>query len=793
MRTFLKYFYIVAALLVLGSCELEDMNVHDSDCTIEFVARTAGYNNVNVNTKAAPEDEFETAIYTAYLLIFNGEDRVGFYELDPNSLQQRVTIKGLTTVTACIIANVQKSFAEGIKTKTALNDAVLDNISYATYSESNGHLGVPTLTVGNEKKLCFPMFGSITQDVSSSLKIQIPLVRLFAKVKMKLAMDIDAGTLQRNTYFELTSYKLLNLPTKVRLVKNNNESDWVGIRGTDNQNATSLGVKVYNADALAISDNQKVYEFDVYVPEFCLDPLPDGTANKGDEKYKPKMFATNKYPVYLQISGSYVPFSGSSTLVTYDLYLGEDEHSSFTLNRNIQYNNKLLITGIENHNGKDALTVDHRVTLSVGDIINMFGEVANCYVISQPGEYSFPAYKGAFKLDEMTPEKMCTLGTYVEDIAKDNTAVTFKTQANGKKFTLNKGLDGALVIGFEVEKMDDSNVIIALKDDKGNIEWSWHLWFVKGPTFGDINTGFFDVDVQSMPGSTKKMMDRNLGAKYSLTTNIVPGITEGLFYKYGHRNPFISGQYYGYNSANYSLWNPSKDGKSIKANTDPCPPGYRVPNSSVWSSDIATNKDASLNLSVGGIGINFEGFRHYDGGTQLNLSDITNISEQIKDDILLPYAGHLDSNNKPVDKLSDKTETKSGIVTDEEEYTTGSGWFKTTYYVRNVEWHVDINREYYGALLGADNKTFTFQVTSSSSLTPQNVVIDSFEIYALGSWWPVNLSGNISSLIKNAVNNIMGDVRADLESKLDLTQYYQDITYPDCISSCGYQVRCIKE
>ena len=481
------------------------------------------------------------------------------------------------------------------------------------------------------------------------------------------------------------------------------------------------------------------------------------------------MFDQTKYPVYIQMEGSYIPFSGSSTNLEYKIYLGENASTNFTLNRNTQYNNNIKITGITNHEGDDALQVDHRVTLSPGNLINMFGEVANCYVISQIGQYNFPAYRGAFKLEDMISDNMCTKGTYVDIIARDNNLVKFKTYENGKNFILDEDENGAIVIGFEVEEMDDSNVIIALKDDEGNIEWSWHLWFVKGPELGDINTGFFDIDVQSMPGSTKKMMDRNLGAKFSLVTNGLPGTTDGLFYKYGHRNTFVSNQYWGYNANNYSVWNPVyNDGKPKKSNTDPCPPGYRVPSSTEWNSTSATNTDAGLTVA----GYGFEGFRFWNLGT-----------DGINDDIYLPYSGHLNSSNSKVTSLSSSKYTYNGSYKDVIQM--------SLYQTRNVTYTIQINRSHYGALHGNEKKVFSYDAMSQGLIGDAIITGGQYrlgrEVFGTpiyGSWQ------NISGL----PNTILVELRTQLNSKDEnLKKELVKTQFLDADLNCGYQVRCIKE
>ena len=69
------------------------------------------------------------------------------------------------------------------------------------------------------------------------------------------------------------------------------------------------------------------------------------------------------------------------------------------------------------------------------------------------------------------------------------------------------------------------NALVALKDTKGVILWSWHIWVVDG-----LNDQTY-TSFTSQP----TFMDRNLGAT---TTAIANMNTVGLYYQYGRKDPF---------------------------------------------------------------------------------------------------------------------------------------------------------------------------------------------------------------------------------------------------------------
>ena len=165
MKDITKYISIIAVIVGLYSCSLkEEFMPVNRKTSVEFVARLTGFNNVDITTKSAPTEEFETAVYTAYFLLFDSSTgariAVDSVDVSSSSLSQTIVGKMPGPVTACFIANIPQGFAaKNLTSLTALNSAVLD-ITYATYSEAGGYLGVPKLTVNGETKLCIPMFGS---------------------------------------------------------------------------------------------------------------------------------------------------------------------------------------------------------------------------------------------------------------------------------------------------------------------------------------------------------------------------------------------------------------------------------------------------------------------------------------------------------------------------------------------------------------------------------------------------------------------------------------------------------
>ena len=199
---------------------------------------------------------------------------------------------------------------------------------------------------------------------------------------------------------------------------------------------------------------------------------------------------------------------------------------------------------------------------------------------------------------------------------------------------------------FEVEVAPgtEGNVIVAVgpDDGSGKVSWSWHLWITDydpdpALDWGEGTDGKYVYPVKNgavhryegtfwSKNKTHYMMDRNLG--WTSDPHVYPDDNKGLlYYQFGRKDPFIfadkiasvsyskaneengvlfsiqnpltfiksSDSYWTssnrYNPAEYNkhiLWNdprtvPGAQNEGKKSVFDPCPPGYRVPQSAVWS------------------------------------------------------------------------------------------------------------------------------------------------------------------------------------------------------------------
>ena len=239
---------------------------------------------------------------------------------------------------------------------------------------------------------------------------------------------------------------------------------------------------------------------------------------------------------------------------------------------------------------------------------------ANCYLIKEAGNYKFKAVQGNLdatvgnvKSVEVLWESFGTdvqpnVGDLIASVSYRNGYVRFKTP----------------------ETFADGNAVIAAKNSKGVILWSWHIWCA--------HEGFEEQVYYNNAGT---MMDRNLGA-----TSATPGEVGclGLLYQWGRKDPFLGSSSISegiaaastgtWNSAPYSSLSSAEENPMIfytdtqvkyipddswsdkKTIYDPCPKGWRIPNggeNGVWATALESTKSFPVKFDNADRGINLSG------------------------------------------------------------------------------------------------------------------------------------------------------------------------------------------
>ena len=256
-----------------------------------------------------------------------------------------------------------------------------------------------------------------------------------------------------------------------------------------------------------------------------------------------------------------------------------------------------------------------------GEVVDLgASETANCYIVSAPGKYKFPAtFKGNSTTATIAPASAQWLWQSYCTSASSGADIISEVSLQGDYVTFTVPAD-----------IKNGNALIAAKDASGNVLWSWHIWCCAAYDAVESAQTYYDGSV---------VMDRNVGATSATPGNIG---AMGLLYQWGRKDPFLNA----YNPANqfastagsqtqsmswsvtptneslgtnplaYSILYPmhfiiapsSKDWMKIGNNNenpnlwsstsktmyDPCPPGWMVPAggpNGLWANAFAASPD----------------------------------------------------------------------------------------------------------------------------------------------------------------------------------------------------------
>lgn len=255
-------------------------------------------------------------------------------------------------------------------------------------------------------------------------------------------------------------------------------------------------------------------------------------------------------------------------------------------------------------------------------------ETANCYIVTEAGNYKFQTVQG---------NSSTSVGTVASVEVLWESFGTNETPSVGDLVN-TVSVDGDYIVFSASNKK--GNAVIAAKDGSNNILWSWHIWLTAQPSDQVYNNNAGIV------------MDRNLGA-----TSATPGEVAalGLLYQWGRKDPFLGSSliwtrmkamstitwpekvtsdsytgtieyanshpttYIAYNSNNHD-WYYSEDSSTdntrwqmsdkVKGVYDPCPVGYRVPDGGdegIWAKAFGTSSkwETSSNWDATNKGMDF--------------------------------------------------------------------------------------------------------------------------------------------------------------------------------------------
>lgn len=242
---------------------------------------------------------------------------------------------------------------------------------------------------------------------------------------------------------------------------------------------------------------------------------------------------------------------------------------------------------------------------AIGDNLSANG-TANCYIVTDEGDYYFDA-----KVAGNGPAGVFPVLDFPETaaLAPATTNLSNKVEVltNQNNVVSNAQLSADGIVSFHASGAE-GNAVIAVKNLRGKIIWSWHIWCTDLPkdrTHTNPDMVQFTV------------MDRNLGAT---SADAADGEqTHGMYYQWGRKDPFTAdvmlngmktnssqsflfatqnpdyaclevsnGNWYKGTMVNNYLWGNPDYQKTMdladihKSIYDPCPLGYMVPPSNTF-------------------------------------------------------------------------------------------------------------------------------------------------------------------------------------------------------------------
>ena len=422
----MKYIRIAFSFIVLivaSSCTIDNLECLSSAANnsdeITIIGQVARFNDCDVTTKG-PKNDAESEINTMAIAIFpvkddgsaleegcvhyeyvSGQtqlmftlDRGDTYKNDKryamyifanmpglSEFAKGVTLDEILTTTSCTVKDLNIP-ENGLPMIGSLGDTFSTRID----RDGNSLVIAPTNTEG---KVTIPKVTDINGDTEEMSVLSIPMKALFAKVNFTIQVRATQ-TVEGNDppQFSLQSYTINNVPSSIDFDKltNADESEKISVLNPIevNRSATAMGnttikFSFYMPENLV---EPKQYTASTYpypfkkAPGFyntTIDKDQDGIRNEDENKrqrYKPLLLKTEpeeQKATSIVIKGQFRDHQMHYFDVDYTIHLGKDAYGDFNISRNVEYNNVVTITGIQNSNednDQGEVSVDHRVEIT---------------------------------------------------------------------------------------------------------------------------------------------------------------------------------------------------------------------------------------------------------------------------------------------------------------------------------------------------------------------------------------------------------------------------------------------
>lgn len=385
---------ISASLAVSCTMEEEILNTSSVSDRVSITYSVADFQGINVGTRAVEDDEknvndITMAIFASDGAIVGSIVNVEVAGADPVFMIDTKHTDDNGTLSPFILA--------GAQTIPITNDqATLDQCTI--YMLANSWEVLKDKNISSETQLLetdfpvagitipengFPMMGKAegTIDLSAdraddaTQMEDITMRKLYSKINVKF--QINADNVISIPKFQITGWKVTNIPTKVRLGEpaDNLETTPSYGDGDEKTFGTSLSTQLSEGSKPTIShsvslDNPDSFEFSFYMPEHQVNSdvnvtYPTGITEVEKQRFKPLLCSGEKTPVYVTVEGVYTDHQDVSYEVKYNLYLGQNSVNDFHVKRNQLLKNVVTIKGLTNSNpGEGAptnISTDYRV------------------------------------------------------------------------------------------------------------------------------------------------------------------------------------------------------------------------------------------------------------------------------------------------------------------------------------------------------------------------------------------------------------------------------------------------
>lgn len=425
-----------------------------------------------------------------------------------------------------------------LKTGVTSTVYVVTNTNYPTWANDGGtawqrfntleqlkkqQLPEPMPIQTGKDRIAIPMGGSVGNvTVSSGSTIEIPVTRMYAKIKIKANITVKNMTLR--------SFNVTDIPwtCQVESIVNGRDNDNEPTR-VDFPEGTTFVSRAFAASDM--DDEIDAGWTVIYVPE----NIRGENGNPSNQISKHEYGTIPSKSLAVEVRTEY-----GGEVYLYKVYPGGNDYNNFNIQRNNVY----------------------RVTVTINNVKEQHNPSSNCFIVKPGNLLSFEPYNrietgGGYKFsDYLNPND--------EDKKIDKVEIIWQTKdcigdnSSGDRVFLGSETQDPLNRKIYVQTNKEGNALVGAYNSKGDIVWSWHIWVtgnepdnlgkaVVYTTYDWDETGIHP-EKPRIPGYS--VMSCNLGALADVADAVASPVqkgerfpdsqirTFGMLYQWGRKDPF---------------------------------------------------------------------------------------------------------------------------------------------------------------------------------------------------------------------------------------------------------------